>query len=87
MKPNSAYDRLLHEVCVGLGYCGSVVHGEPRHVDMYIPENGPVSADEFVVWVYRAEGMNPDEGRHSQEIRDAFVKYLGARVVDAQALK
>jgi hypothetical protein len=86
----SAYDTLLHEVCVGLGFCGSVVNGQPLHVDAFIPTQGPVSADQFVEWVFRAEGMDPtgtDAAKHVDSLREAFVRHMGAEVVDAQTLK
>ena len=87
MANGSAFDRLLHEVCVGLGYCGSVVDGEPLHVSMFIPDAGPVSADEFVAWVLRAEGFEPTELQHAGEIRHAFVRHMGSDIVDARLLK
>jgi hypothetical protein len=90
MNHKSAYDALLTEVCVGLGFCGSVANGEPLHLDQFIPERGPVSADQFVEWVFRAEGMDPDgeDGqKHAASIREAFVRHMGINVVDALALK
>jgi hypothetical protein len=89
MSDKSPYDALLIEVCAGLGFCGSVVNGEPLHVDRFIPDHGPVSADEFVEWVFRAEGMEPngpDARKHRQSLRQAFVKYMG-EVADARSLK
>jgi len=59
MKSKSAYNALLNEICVGLGFCGSIVDGEPQHVDKFIPDQGTVSADEFVDWVFMAEGWEP----------------------------
>ena len=90
MEQKSAYDGLLHEVCVRLGFCGSVVDGKPSHVDDFIPEHGPVSADEFVEWVFRAEGMDPNEDaatRHAASLRQAFVRHMGSDSVDASRLK
>ena len=86
----SDYDALLHEVCVGLGFCCSVVDGEPLHVDAFIPTHGRVSADQFVEWVFRAEGMNPKEAdavTHAHSLRAAFVRHMGSEFVDAEALK
>ena len=90
MDCNPAYDALLHEVCVRLGFCGSVVDGEPLHVDQFVPESGPVSADQFVNWVFRAEGMDPDGAdalKHAHSLREAFVRRMGVEVVDAVVLK
>lgn len=90
MNDKSAYDALLNEVCVGLGFCGSVVDGQPLHVDQFVPEHGAVSADQFVEWVFRAEGWSPEEGAassHAAELRKAFVRHMGAEAVDAQQLK
>ena len=90
MKSKSPYDALLNEICVGLGFCGSVVDGEPSHVDKFVPANAPVTADEFVTWVFMAEGWSPDEAAassHAAELRKAFIRHMGAEAVDAQHLK
>ncbi|MCM0033457.1 hypothetical protein [Sandarakinorhabdus limnophila] len=90
MNCNPTYVALLNEVCVGLGFCGSVADGEPLHVDQFIPESGALSADQFVNWVFRAEGMEPegdDAQKHTQSVREAFVRHMGANVVDAASLK
>lgn len=90
MEQKSPYDALLHEVCVGLGFCGDVVDGKPLHVDQFIPNNGRVSADQFVEWVFRAEGMDPNEPdaiKHASSLRDAFVRHMGGDIVDACNLK
>lgn len=70
-----------------MGYCGSVVDGEPRYVQMYIPESGPVSADQFVEWVFLAEGLDHVGSSHADQMRKAFVKLMGSEVVDAEMLK
>ena len=77
----------MEEVCVGMGYCGSVVDGEPRHLDMYIPESGPVTADDFVNWLFLAEGLDPIGSAHADNIRKAFIEHMGGEVVDARELK
>jgi hypothetical protein len=90
MNQKSAYDALLDEVCVGPGFCGSIVNGQPLHVDHFIPEYGLVTADQFVEWVFRAEGMNPDEVdavKHATSLREAFVRHMGNEVADAQDLR
>jgi hypothetical protein len=90
MEQKSPYEALQHEVCVALGFCGSVVDGKPSHVDFFIPEQGPVSADEFVEWVFLAEGMDPDEDaatKHAASLREAFVRHMGDDIVEASRLK
>lgn len=90
MNDKSAYDALLNEVCVGLGFCGSVVDGEPLHVGRFIPDRGAVSADDFVEWVLEAEGMDPSERaalKHRESLRQAFVRHMGGDVVDARMLR
>ena len=85
-EPVPAYARLMEYVCGGMGYCGSVVDGEPRHVDDYIPANGLVSADQFVEWLFLAEGLDHRGSSHADEIRKAFVTIMGSDVVDAPML-
>ena len=85
-KPVPAYVRLMEHVCGGMGYCGSVVDGEPRHVDDYIPASGLVTADQFVEWLFQAEGLDHLGSSHADEIRNAFVTIMGSDVVDAPRL-
>lgn len=90
MKQKAPYEALQHEVCVGLGFCGSVIDGKPSHVDDFIPDHGPVSADEFVQWVFLAEGTDANAvtaTRHAASLREAFIKHMGSDTVDATRLK
>jgi hypothetical protein len=90
MNDKSSYNALLDEICGDLGFCGSVVDGQPLHVDHFIPEQGIVSADEFVDWVFRAEGWSSSDGAassHAAILRKAFVRHMGAEAVDAEQLK
>lgn len=92
MASNPRYRALINEVCVGLGFCGGVVDGEPRHVDDYIPEAGPVTVDEFITWLLMAEGLDPSPDemtwrKHGARLREVFVRHMGAEQVDASALK
>ena len=88
-----AYNRLQEAVCNGMGFCGSVVDGKPSHVDDYIPESGEVTADQFIDWLFKAEGMGypPDFGpRFSSSYKDLkhlFIKHMGSERVDASRLK
>jgi hypothetical protein len=88
--PEPGYDALLHFCCVRLGYCGSVRDGEPLHVNMLIPDEGAVTADQFADLVFKAEQINPDHdgpsGRHWRAIKAAFVEHMGGEAVDASEL-
>ncbi|WP_411287552.1 hypothetical protein [Phenylobacterium sp.] len=56
----AAYDKLLEEVCVRLGFCGSVVDGQPLHVDQFLPQSGVLTNEEFADALFKAEGWDPD---------------------------
>jgi hypothetical protein len=92
-RPN-AFDGMMHEFCVGLGWCGGCVKdGKPLHVTDFIPETGLVSADEFARWIIMAEGLDPDQLNASEirrwipQLKAVFVKHMGADVVDASNLR
>lgn len=92
MKRELGYDALMHEVCVRRGWCGGIVDGRPSHVDDFIPQGGPVTADQFVDWLFRAEGMDPAADltkwqKHRDALREAFVRHMGSDPVDASLLK
>lgn len=90
---DTPFGRLMQSVCVKWGYCGSVkVDGTPLHVTMLIPDEGPVTADQFVEWVFLADNMNPNVEperwqRHKDAIRAAFVEQMGGDVADAKDLR
>jgi hypothetical protein len=86
------YEALMHDVCVGRGWCGGVVDGQLSHVDFFIPHTGPVTADQFVDWLFQAENMDPAAEpekwhKHKDGLRGAFVRHMGSDVVDASLLK
>jgi len=90
-RPN-AFDGMLHEVCVSLGWCGCVKDGKPLHITDFIPETGLVSADQFARWLIMADGLDPDQPsseirRWIHQLRAVFVKHMGAEVVDASNLR
>ncbi len=87
MKPQNAYEALMEDVYVGLGYCGCIKRDRPMHDDFLIPPYGPVTADQFAEWVILADNMNPNTDGHKTEIRQAFVKHMGGEVVDAALLR
>jgi len=92
MTENPDYSSLMHDVCVRRGWCGGIVDGKPSHVDDFIPEAGPVSAEQFVDWLFLADGVDPSSDpakwqRHKDDLREVFVLNMGADVVDASSLK
>lgn len=89
MAERFRYDALQHAICVELGFCGSIVQNKPSHVDDFIPESGRVTAEQFARWVVQAEGMAPDDpsmAPHLKAITAAFIRHMGASVVDAAVL-
>ena len=92
MDEKPGYNALMHEVCVGMGWCGGVIDGEPSHVDDFIPNEGSVTADQFVDWLFRADGMDPLEDpakwqKHKDGLRNAFIRHMGSDIVNACQLK
>ncbi len=92
MEQRSGYDALMHEVCVERGWCGGIVDGRPSHVDDFIPRHGLVIADQFVDWLFIADGLDPKDEptkwrEHKQGLRDAFIRHMGSDAVDASSLK
>ena len=79
----------MNEVCVGWGCCGCIKDGKPLHVDMFIPSQGKVSADQFVEWLFLAENLDPSlrPTSHWRELRAVFIKHMGSEVVDAKELR
>lgn len=93
MGRSNAFDGMMHEFCVGLGWCGCVKDGKRLHVSDFIPETGRVSAGEFARWLIMADGLDPDqlsgaEIRHwMPQLKAVFVKHMGADVIDASKLR
>jgi len=92
MTGNPKYTALLDDVCIGRGWCGGIVDGKPSHVNDLIPDSGPVTAEQFVEWLFIAEGVDPHAepdkwNRHKAGLRKAFIQHMGAEIVDASALK
>jgi hypothetical protein len=85
------YDALMDIACPDWGFCGCIKNDTNLHVDLLIPSTGPVSADQFVEWLFLADDMNPNSNpekwqRAKQALRDAFIDCMGADVVDASRL-
>ncbi|WP_029623204.1 hypothetical protein [Sphingomonas elodea] len=92
MDRQRAYNALMHEVCVERGWCGGIVDDQPSHVDDFLPEAGPVTAEQFVEWLFQAEGVDASSdpatwGKHKDGLRAAFVRHMGGDLVDASVLK
>jgi hypothetical protein len=91
-RPN-AFDGMMHEFCAQMGWCGCAKGGKRLHVSDFIPETGPVSADEFARWLITAEGFDPDQlgpsdrRRWMPQLKAVFVKHMGADVIDASNLR
>ncbi len=85
VRPNK-FNGMMHEFCVGLGFCGSVKDGKPLHVTQFIPEQGQVTAAEFVRWLLIADCMDPEDSRWTNELKAVFVKHMGRDAVDANEL-
>lgn len=84
------FDALLDEVCITWGFCGGVVRGEHRHVTDYIPKTGIVTVDQFIGWVFEAQGADIKARkweRHKAALREAFIALMGAEAVDAELLR
>lgn len=87
MTKPTIFDGMLNEVCEKMGFCGSVVDGEARHVTDFIPKTGTVSAEQFASWVLIAEGMSPElERAFRQDLKSVFVEHMKADVVDTEHL-
>ncbi len=85
--PNG-FHGLMDFVCPTMGYCGSVIDGKPRHVCALLPEFGTVSSDEFVDFLFEAEGIPREHWNdsHRQKIKEAFRKHMGKDEVRAECL-
>lgn len=82
------FDGMMHKVCVGMGFCGSVVDGEPRHVMDYFPKSGRVTAEQFASWVLEAEGMPSEQGEPFwYGLRDVFIEHMGSETVNVRDLQ
>jgi hypothetical protein len=86
------FDTLMDDVCVKWGFCGCMKHDQPLHVSDIIPSYGPVTADQFVEWVFLADNLNPNDPagnwrKQKLAIREAFVLHMGSEIADAADLR
>ena len=84
MSETNPFEELLYDICVRMGYCGG-----PGRVTDYVPEHGRVSAQQFVDWIFLADGMSPTEENfnHRPILEALFIKHMGADIVDARILR
>src|SRR5262249_27468447 len=93
MRHPTKFDGMMYEFCAGLGWCGTVKDGKPVLVTAFIPDTGSVTADQFGEWLMLAEGVDLNKVESSwlkrwrRELREVFVKHMGAEVVDAEQLR
>lgn len=86
-RPN-AFDGMMHEFCVGLGFCGGIKDGDGSHVTQFVPEAGLVTAEEFARWLVIAEGLDPDQNQPwLDRLKTVFLRHMGAEAVDASQLR
>ena len=81
------YDKLLEEVCVRLGFCGSVVDGQPLHVDQFLPQSGVLTIEAFADALFKAEGWDPagsEAKAFRSSVHEAFVRHMGGSEMDAR---
>jgi hypothetical protein len=91
MKNKSDFDGLLRAVCIHYGFCGSLQDEGTLHVTDFIPERGKVSVDQFLEWLYMAEGeqspSSPSGMIVREKLRSCFIGYMGSHVVTAYKLR
>ncbi|MBD8649456.1 hypothetical protein IFT66_00010 [Rhizobium sp. CFBP 13726] len=91
MKKLSESERLRRAVCVEYGFCGSLQDGGSLHVIDFIPERGKVSVEQFIDWLYMAEGekrcRSPTQMILQEKLRSCFIGYMGSDIVSAYKLR
>ena len=85
-KPTK-FNGMMHDYCVNKGWCGSVIDGKASHVSDYIPDEGLVTADQFVTWLMRAEGLDSSDLKVRKNLIQVFIKHVGSYRVDAALLR
>ncbi|WP_447728069.1 hypothetical protein [Sphingomonas koreensis] len=86
----TAFDRLLWDICVRGGCCGSIIDDVPTTVDDLLPESGDITAQAFAMLVCRAEGYLESEApseKHIAWLEARFREHLGAASVNAASLR
>ena len=91
MPSRPDFDGLMRAVCNGYGYCGSLRDDRFVHVTDFFPERGRVTAEQFVDWLFMAEGeqrpmTSPSAMLMREELRNCFIGYMGSDYVNARKL-
>jgi len=88
-KPN--IETLLHAICVIHGFCGGLRDEKFVRATDFVPSRGMVTADEFVDWVFLAEGVpwrgDPIAMRFRERLRSHFIAHMGSSIVDSRRLR
>ena len=91
MPRRNGFDRLMMAACAGYGYCGSLQDDGFVHVTDFIPERGRVTAEQFIDWLFMADEEaclgHPSAMVRREGLRNCFIAYMGADVVDARRLR
>ncbi len=85
------YDGLIEEMCLGLGFCGSIFNRRSWHVDDLIPKKGVLTAKRFAQLVLEAERMqsslqSSDYKKYGPSLENAFERHFRKRVIHLQEL-
>lgn len=88
----SPADKLLWDLCVEQGCCGSYDDEADicLHVGDLLPETGIVTAEDFAALALRAEREKPEDERYAsgfERIVALFVRHMGATAVPVEALE
>ena len=91
MTDRKPFHALMTEVCVERGWCGSVVDDRSMHVTDFLPDRGMVTVDQFVGWMFEADGVDPSEDlpkwqKHIDGLRDAFIRHMDSSSFDVERL-
>jgi hypothetical protein len=86
----TAFDLLLHDICVQGGFCGGLVEDQAIHVTDILPTSGMVTSEEFAILVLQAEGDGGSPPakveRWSALLQSKFVEHMGQSSVPAEVL-
>ena len=87
MPAPRAYDRLLHELCVKHGHCGS-----ESYVDQLLSASGVITSLEFAALMLESEEMTKEAYGSQYEdnlklISTKFEEHVGSNSIDVALLK
>lgn len=91
MSGKSDFERLVYFLCVQYGFCGGIHDDKFVHVSDLVPPRGTVTADDFIDWMFFAEGMlwlgDAKAMFMREKMRSAFIACMGSYEVDARRLR